>query len=66
MGIIPSKDDIRQKMIEDWKRRYFRESNHVYCKKNGHHKRCFLANEKWLCPICDAEELEKFRKEHGE
>lgn len=61
---LVTKDVIKEMMIAEWKKKYFRKGNHVYCKKNGHHKRCYLADEKWLCPVCDEKELETYRKEH--
>lgn len=35
------------------------QKEHVYCKTEDHHKRCFLKNNKYLCPICDKQELEE-------
>ena len=35
------------------------QKEHVYCKTEDHHKRCFLKNNKYLCPICDKQELDE-------
>ena len=35
------------------------QKEHVYCKTEDHHKRCFLQNNKYLCPICDKQELDE-------
>ena len=44
-------------MLEKQRKKYFSKNNHVYCVKNGHHKRCYLVNGEWLCPICDKERI---------
>ena len=35
------------------------QKEHVYCKKEDHHKRCYFKNNKYLCPICDKQELDE-------
>lgn len=35
------------------------QKEHVYCETEDHHKRCFLKNNKYLCPICDKQELDE-------